>query len=314
MKTDWRTNIHLANRLKNCLQLVPMKTYSDLAGDGGSNVIGQVLAQRAQIKKNLSRIKQLIAIGSGKGGVGKSTLTMQLAAALQLQGKKVSLLDADINGPSLAKLSGLENTLLVPGKNGLLVPKTKSGIGVLSFGSVVPETESIDFDTVSPADSHIWRATKEFATLAQFLGGTDWGKLDFLLIDLPPGSERVFQFAEFFGSETQFILVTIPSEISQGVVSRSIASLKKTESPLLGLIENMSGYYCSTCNEIKPLFPHLDRLLFDIPLLGRIPFDPRLASYCDRGITIAEFPESAVAKAVFETVKNISMQLEGGLS
>lgn len=289
-----------------------MKSYSDLAGDGGSNIMAQVVAQKDRIAKNLSSIKHMIAIGSGKGGVGKSTLTMQLAGALNHQGFKVSLLDADVNGPSLARLSGLRKVRLVPGNNGLTVPKTKSGIGVISFGSVVPETEAVDFKSVATGESHIWRATKEFSTLAQFLEATDWGVLDFLLIDLPPGAERIFQFAEFFGENTKFIFVTIPSEVSLGVVSRSIAALRKTTCPILGIIYNMDGYYCSHCKEVRPLFPLQQNLDLNIPLLGRVPFDPELAKICDEGKTIEDYLETPAAQAIDQAAKEVLSILERG--
>ncbi len=268
-----------------------LKTYSDLAGDGGSNIMGQVVAHKAKIEANLSGIKYVIAVGSGKGGVGKSTISMHLASTFNRLGKRVSLLDADVNGPALARLAGLTDVPLIPGQNGLIVPKTKSGIGVISFGTLVPESEAVDFKSVSSGDSHVWRATKEFSTLADFLADTDWGELDFLLIDLPPGAERCFQFAEFFGSKTSFILITIPSEVSQGVVARSIAAIKKTPSPIIGYIENMSGYYCADSKEVKPLFPSGNAKL-DIPLLGSVPFDPAVAEQCDRG-TITESASSS---------------------
>ena len=262
-----------------------IKTYSDLAGDGGSDIMGQVIAHKAKIEANLSGIKQVIAVGSGKGGVGKSTISMYLASAFNRLGKSVSLLDADVNGPALARFAGLTDAPLIPGQNGLIVPKTKSGIGVISFGSLVPESEAVEFKSVASGDSHVWRATKEFSTLADFLADTDWGKLDYLLIDLPPGAERCFQFAEFFGHKTSFILITIPSEVSQGVVTRSIAAIKKTPSPIIGYIENMSGYYCIDSQEVKPLFPSGNAKL-DIPLLGSVPFDPSVAEHCDRGTVI----------------------------
>ena len=275
-----------------------LKTYSDLVGDGGSNIMGQVVAHKAKIEENLSGIKSVIAVGSGKGGVGESTISMHLASALNRLGKRVSLLDADVNGPALARLAGLTDVQLIPGKNGLIVPKTKSGIGVISFGTLVPESEAVDFKSVASGDSHVWRATKEFSTLADFLADTDWGELDFLFIDLPPGAERCFQFAEFLGDKTSFILITIPSEVSQGVVARSIAAIKKTPSPIIGYIENMSGYYCADSKEVKPLFPSGNAKL-DIPLLGSVPFDPAVAEQCDRG-TITDSASSSPS--------NISLQ------
>ena len=278
------------------------KTYSDLSGDGGSQIFEQVVAIKTNIKANLSGIKNIVAIGSAKGGVGKSTMTMQLGAALCARNKKTTLLDADINGPSLARLSGLQNTALLPGANGLIVPKTASGLGVLSFGSLVPESQAVDFASVATGDSHTWRATKEFSTLADFLGHTEWGELDFLLVDLPPGAERGFQFAEFLGLDTLHVLVTIPSEISQGVVSRGIDALTKAEAKILGYVENMSGYYCKDCKEVKPLFAHA-KVNLPIPCLGQIPFDPALAEACDAGRTITEFPDSPAALAI-EAVAN----------
>jgi len=189
------------------------------------------------------------------------------------------------------------------------VPRTQSGIGVLSFGSMVPESEAVDFPSVSGGDSHVWRATKEFSTLAEFLRFTEWGKLDFLLIDLPPGAERCFQFAEFFGKRTTFIMVTIPSKVAHGVVSRSIAAVNKAGSHMLGYIENMKGYYCADCGEIKTLFPDQSTKL-NIPLLGSVPFDPELAENCDRGITIESKPDTPAAKAVNQIVDKIQIRLE----
>ena len=281
-----------------------IKSYFDLEGDGGSNVMEQVLSQKAEIEKRLSGIKEMVAIASGKGGVGKSTLSMQLAVALNAMGNSVCILDADFNGPSLARLSGLGETALIPGAEGLIVPRTERGIGVLSMGTIVPETEAVDFTSVASGESHVWRATKEFSTLAEFLRGTDWGELDFLLIDLPPGAERCFQFAEFFGKKTRFLMVTIPSDVSQGVVSRSVVAVEKAESTIIGYVENMSGYYCAETSELRPLFPRGD-LKLDYPLLGQVPFDPELARNCDKGRTIEDMPDTPVARAIFEIGREI---------
>ena len=281
-----------------------IKSYFDLEGDGGSHVMEQVLSRKAEIEKKLSGIKEMVAIASGKGGVGKSTLSMQLAVALNAMGNSVCILDADFNGPSLARLSGLGETALIPGAEGLIVPRTESGIGVLSMGTIVPETKAVDFTSVASGESHVWRATKEFSTLAEFLRGTDWGDLDFLLLDLPPGAERCFQFAEFFGKKTRFLMVTIPSDVSQGVVSRSVVAVEKAESTIIGYVENMSGFYCAETGELRPLFPRGD-LKLDYPLLGQVPFDPELARNCDKGRTIEDMPGTPVASAIFEIGREI---------
>lgn len=262
-----------------------MKTYHDLEGDGGSNILQQVVELKEKIASKLEPIEMALAVGSGKGGVGKSTLTMLLAQALHSQGRQVAVLDADLNGPSQARLGGLKTNIPVPGRRGLVVPKTPDGVGVVSFGTLVPESQAIDFPSIAQGDSHTWRATKEFATLAEFLAGTDWEPFDTLLFDLPPGAERTFQYAEFLGPETRFLLVTLPSGVSRGVVRRSVAALRKTPNRLLGYVENMAGYYCAACGQVRPLFPQSDEVDIGLPCLGSVPFDPELARLCDQGLS-----------------------------
>ena len=231
-----------------------MKSYHDIAGDGGSRILEQVAEQRARIADGLAGVRHLVAVGSGKGGVGKSTLTLQLAEALRARGLRIAILDADLNGPSQARMAGVQGGLFVPGSTKVALPRTASGIGVFSMGTVIPESEALEFESAASGESHTWRATREFALLGEILGAFEWGELDLLLFDLPPGAERTVQDADFL-PRTSFVLVTIPSEVSRGVVARSVAALAKRGTSLLGYIENMSGYYCRDCNSIKPLFP-----------------------------------------------------------
>jgi len=275
-----------------------MKKYADLSGDGGSNILGQVAQLKEDIASNLQPLRRRLAIGSGKGGVGKSTLTMLLALAMKEQGLRPVVLDADLNGPSQARLGGLSARIPLPGKKGLTVPTTSSGIGVVSMGTVVPESEQVDFASISQGDSYVWRATKEFSVLSDFLAGTDWSPFDTLLLDLPPGAERTFQYAEFLGPETAFLLVTIPSDVSRGVVRRSVAALSRTASPLLGYVENMKGYYCSSCGQLRPLFPDSAGVELGIPCLGGVPFDPELAALCDEGLSVEGQKGAAAWKAI----------------
>ncbi|MEE8586038.1 MAG: P-loop NTPase [Acidobacteriota bacterium] len=275
-----------------------MKKYRDLAGDGGSNIVGQVIRLKEDIASSLQPLRHRLAVGSGKGGVGKSTLTMLLALALKDQGRRPVVLDADLNGPSQARLGGLSARVPVPGRRGLAVPLTADGIGVVSMGTVVPETEQVDFPSLSQGDSYVWRASKEFSVLSDFLARTDWSPFDTLLLDLPPGTERTFQYAEFLGPETAFLLVTIPSDVSRGVVRRSVAALSRTGSPLLGYVENMKGYYCSCCRRVRPLFPDSGQVDLGIPCLGSVPFDPDLAALCDQGLSLEGQKGSAAWKAI----------------
>ncbi len=269
---------------------VAVKSYEDIIGDGGSAVLDQIRAQQETVARSLSGVRNLLAVGSGKGGVGKSTMTMQLACALREQGHAVSILDADLNGPCQARLGALQNQILMPGENGAPVPTTRNGIGVVSMGTFFPEPHALEFESVAPGSSHTWRATKEFTILNQLLACMDWGKLDYLLVDLPPGVERIAQYAELLGPAALFVLVTIPSDMARGVVARSVDALEKTPNRVLGYIENMAGYYCSDCERVRPLFPSQSDVKLDLPCLGSVPFDPELAALCDRGSSITDEP------------------------
>jgi ATP-binding protein involved in chromosome partitioning len=287
-----------------------MKNYFDIAGDGGSNVARQVADQRSRIARKLEGVRHMVAVGSGKGGVGKSTFAMQFAMALRAAGREVSILDADLNGPTQARLAGLSGTLLVPGADGLIVPRSSSGVGVISMGSVVPESEALDFDSVSEGESHTWRATREFTLLGELLEMVDWGRLDYLVFDLPPGAERTLQYAEFLGASVTFVVVTVPSDLSRGVVARSIAALRKTPNRLLGYVENMKGYYCECCGETRRLFPEAGEVDLDVPCLGSVPFDPVLAAACDRGESLGLDSERPAVRAISEIAARIERELE----
>ncbi len=276
-----------------------MKSYHDIAGDGGSDVIGQVVAKKSRIAESLAQVRRLVAIGSGKGGVGKSTLTMQLAEALRADGRRVAILDADLNGPTQARLGGVRGAPVVPGPTGLVPPRTASGIAVVSMGALVPESEAVEFDSVARGDSYVWRATREFSAFGDLLAGVAWGALDVLLVDLPPGAERTLQYAEYLGAAAAFVLVTIPSDVSRGVVSRAVAAMRKAPNRILGYVENMAGYYCADCDAVRPLFAREARVDLALPRLGSVPFDPALAVACDRGERLAgERPSLAAIRAV----------------
>jgi ATP-binding protein involved in chromosome partitioning len=286
-----------------------VKTYHDIVGDGGSRVLEQVAEQRTRITDGLAGVRHLVAVGSGKGGVGKSTLTLHLAGALRARGLRIAILDADFNGPSQARMAGVQGALFVPppspkgfgvasGSDKVALPRTRNGIGVFSMGSLIPESQALEFESAAHGESHTWRATREFALLSEILGSFEWGELDLLMFDLPPGAERTVQYADFLGPRTSFLLVTIPSEVSRGVVARSVAALSKGPNRVLGYVENMSGYYCRDCNAIKPLFVSPDQSALKIPCLGTVPFDPELARHCDRGIPLDDLPGTPVGRAL----------------
>lgn len=286
-----------------------MKTYLDISGDGGSEVVEQLSALHVKISQNLSQFQNIVAVGSGKGGVGKSTCALQLALALQMRGHRVTILDADFNGPSIGVMSGAINGLCIPTAKGLSIPRTVDGVGILSLGSFLGDREALDFESVSSGDGFVWRATREFSMLAQLLSSVNFGDSDTLIVDLPPGPERTAHFIEFLGESVKLILVTMSSQVSVGVVARSISALKKRKNAIIGYIENMCGYLCPGCKTIQPLFPALDAEQLSLPVLGKIPFDPELAAACDSGLTIQKLSSLMSFASISKVVDNVLVNL-----
>jgi ATP-binding protein involved in chromosome partitioning len=237
-------------------------------------------------------------------------LTMHLAGALRARGLRIAILDADFNGPSQARMAGVQRGVFVPGSHKVALPRTTTGIGVFSMGSLIPESDALDFESAARGETHTWRATREFALLGEILGSFDWGTPDVLLVDLPPGSERTVQYADFLGSRAAFLLVTIPSEVARGVVARSVTALSKGSNRVLGYVENMSGYYCRDCDAIKPLFTSPEESPLGIPCLGTVPFDPELARQCDLGLRSAELDAGPARAAVEQIARRLIDNLD----
>ncbi len=264
-----------------------MKVYHDIVGDGGSGILKQVQDRQARIAEGLSGVRRVLAVGSGKGGVGKSTVAWHLAGTFAARGLRVAVLDADFNGPSQARMAGVAGATFLPGERKSGLPRASNGVAVFSMGSVIPESQSLEFVGTVRGASHTWRATREFSLLGEILESFEWGTLDMLMVDLPPGADRTTQYAEFLGPRAAFLLVTIPTAVARGVVARSVAALSAQPNPLLGYVENMSGYYCRDCAATRPLFACPEPSPLALPCLGSIPFDPDLAEHCDRGAPLA---------------------------
>jgi ATP-binding protein involved in chromosome partitioning len=293
-----------------------VRSYSQISGDGGSRVAEQIADLEAAIARRLGLVRHRVAIGSGKGGVGKSTLTRQLAAVLAATGRRVGILDADLNGPSQALLGGLGATPPLPGPEGLIVPRSRDGVRILSAGSLIAEGAALAFPEGGAGHAHVWRATREFASFAHLLATAEWGSLDVLFVDLPPGPERTAQFADFLGPATDMVLVTVPSALARGVVSRSVDALRALPNRQLGYIENMSGYACASCGTVRALFPEEpESRPLGLDCLGRIPFDPELARLSDRGMALTQAaregePERPALAALRALAGEIDRRLE----
>lgn len=267
-----------------------MKTYGDLAasGDGGSGILDQVIEQRRQVAANLASIGHVVAVMSGKGGVGKSTVTIGLASALAARGQRVAVLDADLNGPSIPRLLGLHHRRAMLTNDGLMPPETAGGVAVMStdlflFG----EDEPLRYDGPRD-DAYTWRPTAEIATLRELLTSTTWGRRDWLLLDLPPGAERITNLLTLLPRIAGAVVVTVGSALSLRIVKKSVTVAKDHAVPIAGLVENMAGYACRKCRHVGPLFgqpgaaEHAAREM-GLPFLGAIPHEPTVALAIDRG-------------------------------
>ncbi|HEV8643380.1 MAG TPA: P-loop NTPase [Methylomirabilota bacterium] len=254
-----------------------MKRYKDVAGDGGSNVVGQVAAQQERLRQRLAGVRAILAVVSGKGGVGKSTLTASLAGCFAAAGWRVGVLDADLNGPTMAKMLGVRGRRLVMAGDAVEPPVSALGIKVMSMDLLLAsDSTPLTWQAPTQEEAHTWRGSMEAQALREFLADTNWGGLDALVIDLPPGTDRLVTVASLVPRLSGTIMVTIPSDVSQLVVRKSITVARQAQAPVLGLVENMAG-----------LFPGPDAAALaeeaGIPLLGRVPFDRALAAATDRG-------------------------------
>ena len=285
-----------------------MKTYSDLPSDGGSDIVGQVTRQVNRTQKRLESVRHTVAIMSGKGGVGKSSITANLASALALRGNSVGVLDADINGPSIAKMIGVRGVKVDYGEDGVKPAVSPLGVRVMSMDLFLKDDETpVLWEAQTQKDAFTWRGTMEVTALREFLSDTDWGALDYLLIDLPPGADRLPNLVDLLPTLGGTVVVTIPSGVSQLVVKKSLTMAKNLlNTPLIGLVENMAAYVCADCGKTEDLFPAGDTeemaRQFEVPLLGKIPFDPRISSAGDDGIAFIEKYHGAAASKSLTTI------------
>lgn len=271
--------------------------------------IGAVTEQEQKLKTKMSKIKHKMAIISGKGGVGKSTVTVNLAAAFAIQGckDKVGILDADIHGPCVPKMLGLKGQRLVGLPGGTLLPVTgKQGIKVVSMDFLLPNDEA-------PV---IWRGPLKMRIIQQFLSDIVWGDLDFLLVDLPPGTgDEPLSIMQLIPDIDGVIIVTMPSEVSQAVVKKAITFAKQLGIPVVGVIENMSGFICPECGAQLDIFKTGGgkKIAEDlaIPYLGKIPIDPIICVDSDSGTPfIIENEASQTVKAFTKIVTKIKQILK----
>lgn len=292
-----------------------MRTYKELPADAGSNIIGQVTAQVNRLQQRLASVKHTIAVMSGKGGVGKSSLTANLATALTLNGSRVGVVDADINGPTLAKMMGVREATLEYAATGVKPAVTALGTKLISMDLLLAEDDApVLWNAHTQKDAFTWRSTMEVGALREFIADTEWGTLDYLLLDLPPGTDRLPNVAELIPDLGGVVVVTIPSEVSQFIVKKSVTMARDfLKVPIIGIVENMAFYVCQHCGEAEPLFATDEALstAFQQNVLGNVPFDPRLARSNDDGtFYLQAYPDAPASKALMQVAGNVQTFFE----
>lgn len=232
-------------------------------------------------QKPIEGVKRIIAVSSGKGGVGKSTVASNLALALSKKGKKVGLLDADIYGPSVPRMLGAVNQKPAITPEQKLIPLERYGMKIMSIGFLVEESLAV-----------VWRGPMLFKAMDQFLRDVQWGQLDYLIVDLPPGTGDVQLSLAQKVPVAGTVMVTTPQNISLIDVKRAIDMWERVQVPVLGVIENMSYMLNPVNGERIQMFPrgelksYMDHKKF--PLLGEIPFNPSVGLACEAGIPVVE--------------------------
>lgn len=273
------------------------KTYQiDREESGGLFMFDEEKQQR-RIKERMKRIRNKLLILSGKGGVGKSTVAVNLAWALSKEGMKVGLLDVDIHGPNVPKMLALE---------GMHLTGSEKNIEPISGGENL-KVVSISFLLNSSEAPVIWRGPLKMTVIRQFLSDVNWGELDYLIIDAPPGTgDEPLSVCQLIRDITGAIIVTTPQELSLFDVKKSINFAKELNVPLIGIVENMSDFVCPYCKKRIEIFKSRggERLArnFNIPFLGSIPIDPEIVNASDSGKPFLSINSEAESRGRFEKI------------
>jgi ATP-binding protein involved in chromosome partitioning len=275
-----------------------VNVYFDVLTDTQKTALQQKLGRGSLPAGSLAQVANVICIGSGKGGVGKSTLTANLAAALSAEGKRVGVLDADVWGYSIPRMFGLGSTRPDVSPERKIIPLESHGVKVMSIGFFVEEDAAV-----------VWRGPMLHKALTQFLQDVDWGVLDYLLVDLPPGTGDVSMTLAQLLPQAKFLIVTTPQQTAQKVARRSAQMAEKVDLEIAGVVENMSGF-TTPSGERFAIFGEgggqelADEL--DVPLLGKVPLTMPLREQADAGSPlVAENQDDPAAQAIRQTARGL---------
>ncbi len=275
-----------------------VNVYFDVLSDTEKAALQQKLGRGSLPQGTLAQVSNVLCIGSGKGGVGKSTLTANLAAALTADGKKVGILDADVWGYSIPRMYGLGATRPPVSAQRKILPLESQGVKVMSIGFFLEEDAAV-----------VWRGPMLHKALGQFLGDVEWGVLDYLLIDLPPGTGDVSMTLAQMLPQAQFVIVTTPQPTAQKVARRSAEMANKLSLEICGVIENMSGF-TTPSGERYAIFGEGGgqdlAAELDVPLLGRVPLTMPLRAQADGGVPLVfENPDDPASQAIRQAARGL---------
>jgi ATP-binding protein involved in chromosome partitioning len=261
----------------------------------------RVVSRRVQGKQGLPNVRNIVAVASGKGGVGKTTVAVNLALALGESGAKVGILDADITGPNVPIMLGARGEPRA--QNNRIEPLTAYGLKVISIAFFVPEGTPV-----------IWRGPMVGGAIQQFFNDVDWGDLDYLIVDLPPGTGDASLTLAQSIPLSGVVIVSTPQDVALLDASKSLAMFEKLEAPILGIVENMSYFVCPHCNERVDIFGHggaekaAERL--NVPFLGAVPLNPEVRVGGDEGVPILRAnPTSAESEALRKVAQNVAARI-----
>ncbi len=287
-----------------------IRTYQEVTHDTGSELLEQVVDQQHRLAERLAQVRSVVAVASGKGGVGKSAVTANLAAALAAKGLSVGAVDADLNGPSLGRMLSVSGAQLSDRPSGVAPAKSPSGVLVMSMELLQQEADAPLRWREPAMGGFIWQSTVETGVLREFLGDVEWGTLDVLLVDVPPGTDKIGRLLELVPDLDQMLLVTTPSETARFVVSKSVRMAREAEVGTLALVSNMAGHTCTECGHVSDLFTgDGDKRLEQetgLPVWAEIPFDPRLGTATDSGTPLViTDPEARSSQAILALAERV---------
>ena len=265
----------------------------------------QMEIEQDQIRHRMNQIKHKILVLSGKGGVGKSTVAANLAVSLSLAGKSVGLLDIDIHGPSIPKILNLEDKKLMVFGDAIMPIPVSANLVVMSIGFMLQDKDN----------PIIWRGPMKYQMIKQFLKDVEWGQLDYLIIDSPPGTgDEPLSVIQLLEKPDGAVIVTTPQQLALSDVRKGVSFCRSLNLPVIGVIENMSGFVCPQCGHITDIFKSGGgenmALEMNIPFLGKIPIDPQIVDACDSGQPyIEKYKNSNAANSFNEAIKPI-LELE----